>query len=231
MIGCTPKTEHVRKQAGAGKKTGSVWESRQKTKSIPGFYLQPKLEDIATETDLSAVSKMFGFDVKLPKSPLAAAAGSPKVYVEHNFDSFLEAATASPRPAEPNAQGVAAIIEYPNGLQIYLQIRHPQDPTVKNYSERVIRNNNNFQQLAARGAAGGSMSRLTKIGGFEAKESDAGWIAFADPAIEKPTPERRLQQPAVIVWYDPENWVEYGIKAPINAPMPEFRAIANSIYQ
>lgn len=108
---------------GARSRSTSPWQ-RKATKiadisraSLPGG----DLEAMGDETNIGTAGKVMGFSLKLPKSSKAAAAGPAKIFGARDIEEYVSKQGAAPRPGNPREDGVATVIKYPNGFEIYLR--------------------------------------------------------------------------------------------------------------
>jgi len=101
------------------------WLKKQEFKSSKGLYAKVPPETWGEITDLDTASKLLGFNLKLPTSPKATAAGAFKVFVPKGEAAYAKNNSTSPKPDKPIKPGASAHIYYPNGLVIQVSIRHP----------------------------------------------------------------------------------------------------------
>lgn len=187
------------------------------------FYSTP-VEETGMEVDTGAVSTYLGFQVKLPRSPLATATGSPKIYVNKESARMIAEKQTVPRPRTPQQSGYGhweswndeAVIIYPNRLVIAIGIFHPQDP-ILDFAANVTRDNESEKQYAAEGGMSlrDSPWSTTTVGPFR------GWQVGQ---------QSNPRNPAQIGWYDPSGWALYYVNAPEGVPLAELRQVVDSIY-
>lgn len=207
------------------------WSKKQSFKPSKGLYTKVPPETWGELTDLNIASKLLGFNIKLPNNPRATAAGAFKIYLPQGEVAYAKNKGISPKPDQSTKPGASAHIYYPNGLIIEIKIRHPQDPT-KNYERFIASRNSEYAYWSKKGFKDGKLWQATSINGFEGMQIEAGFN-YMGPLMEHETPNPALREPrpAVIIWYDNENWAEYRAYAPIGVSLKELREVVDSIYQ
>jgi len=215
-----------RRVSGKEKQVVGAWERKEaERESKSDFPDHPFEEGRYEKTDIETVRKLLGFEFQLPASPKAAAAGEPKFWV---YSGVVDEVDASGTPSRPqvNRTGAQAMIEYPNGLQIGISILHPKDATV-DYEKLVPAVNKERSKVQE---SDGKMWRLTKVKNVTAQVIDKGFDFVGVPGHDDPN-ENQFRQPrkAVIVWYDPENWAEYCVRAPFDIGLEELAELVGTM--
>lgn len=180
------------------------------------------LEQGKERTDRETVEKVLGTKIKLPKHQAALAAGEPAFLVEEGFNEFAGEGRVAARP-QSNESGSSMIIKYPNGLIIRLKVRHPEDPT-KNYKGHVKSSNKETRVAIDNNWPGdNSLREMTTVNGFEGYQLEQGYNGGYNDFPKVP-------RGAVVVWYEPDSWIEYSIAGPINVPLKDLREVVDSMY-
>jgi hypothetical protein len=189
-----------------------------------------------TKTTIENARALLGFELQLPTSTKATAAGPVEIFGGEDIDDFVRQKGVAPKPDAPNKSGAAVEVRYPNGLKMLVNIRHPQDPTL-NYKrpgqlqtgELLVGSETiDHAGLAKKGYVSPDDWERTVINGHQGMQIEKSWV-FDGSTAETPTPDRRVEQPATIVWYDDETWAQYSVSAPIGVPLSELREVVESI--
>lgn len=213
------------------KQAANIWAKKQSFK--PSKYtaeVQPPENFNSEIIDLMTAKKYLGFNLQLPKSPKATAAGEPKIIAPKDTTAYVRTKGTPPKPNSSLAGGAAVRIQYPNGLVILVKIRHPQDPT-KNYALHIEETNKNKRYWTEKGYMDGKYLELTTVNGFKGMQEDAGFNFVGFLGDDTPSPELKEPAPAMVVWYDDKNWAEYDVRGPIGVSLKELREVVDSIYQ
>jgi len=206
------------------------WAKKQTFKPTKSTEVQQPEELSSELINIDLARKYLGFELKLPSSPKATAAGEPEIKAPKGTAAYVRTNGTPPKPDNPVNSGATVNIKYPNGLTILVKIRHPQDPT-KNYQLHVEDTNKMKKYWSEKGYMDGQLLQLTKVNGFTGFQEEAGFNFVGFLGEDTPTPELKEPAPAMVVWYDDKNWAEYDVRAPLGVSLKELREVVDSIYQ
>jgi hypothetical protein len=209
-------------------RTASAW-FRKENKADKVLYDFPYIGiEGRRETDLRTAGKWLGFEIKLPRSPLAIGAGPPKLYLEEEVFKYMETTATAPKPDVPHRSGAEVMIRYPNGFEITIGVRHPDDPT-RDYRGHTEADNREKDELKTAGVA---RWELTTVNGMEGRQIDQGRnISVTERTDGPPEVELLGSHKAVIIWYDSQTWAEFSVWGPYGVGLKELRRVVDSIYE